>query len=241
MPPLITAKNLRVVRRDKVVLNDVSLDIGERDFVTIVGPNGAGKTMLLKCLMNFYRPDGGEVLARKDLKIGYVPQKLALPPSLTITARRFLSLRKEATTAAVTAATTQTGTQDVLDTPMQALSGGQLQRILVARALLGDSNLLVLDEPAQQLDVAGQLAFYQLLERVYRERKIAILMVSHDLHFVMRCSRRVLCLYHHVCCQGAPQAVSRDPAFVSLFGEDMARMMAVYQHHHDHDHEHRAG
>jgi len=236
MQHLINAENLQVTRKQQIILREVSLSIGTGDFVTIIGPNGAGKTMLLKCLMGFYQPDSGSVTQRPGIKIGYMPQRLELTPMLAITTRRFIALRKNATADAIAAAVAETEIEDLLDRPIHVLSSGQLQRVLVARALLENADVLVLDEPAQNLDIPGQLAFYRLLERIYRERNVSILLVSHDLHFVMRCSRRVLCLFQHICCQGAPQAVSRDPAFIALFGEDMARMMAVYQHSHDHHH-----
>ena len=237
MEHLISADKLRVTRKRQAILKDVSLTIGVRDFVTVVGPNGAGKTMLLKCLMGFYRPDSGVVAVRPGVKIGYMPQRLELTPMLAITVRRFIVLYKDAAAAAVDAAVAETEIDGLLNRPLHVLSSGQLQRVLIARALLENVDLLVLDEPAQNLDISGQLSFYRLLERLYRERAVSILMVSHDLHFVMRCSRRVLCLFQHVCCQGEPQTVSRDPAFTAMFGEDMARMMTVYQHSHDHHHD----
>jgi zinc transport system ATP-binding protein len=239
---LIAADHISVLRQGRAILNDVSLNIGERDFITVIGPNGAGKSMLLKCLMGFFPPDQGSITRREGVRFGYVPQRLVADPALPMTARRFLRLRTQADAAAVLQAAEETAIRHVLDTPLHLLSGGELQRVLLARALLGNPDLLVLDEPAQNLDISGQLGFYRPLERIWKERALSILMVSHDLHLVMASSKQVICLYHHVCCSGEPHAVARDPEFIALFGDDMARMMAVYTHSHDHEHhEHHQG
>ena len=223
------------------MLRDVSLRVEERDFITVVGPNGAGKTTLLKCLMGFFAPDDGAVARAPKLRIGYVPQWFPADPAMPLSARRFLRLRKVfgggAAARAIAQVAEETAIGAALDKPMHVLSGGELQRVLLARALLGDPQLLVLDEGAQNLDVSGQLAFYKLLERIYDERRLAILMVSHDLHLVMASTRRVICLFHHVCCSGRPREVARDPEFISLFGDDVAKMLAVYHHEHDHAHD----
>jgi len=237
MNGLIGAREVGVFRGGRTILANVSLEVGERCFVTVIGPNGAGKSMLLKCLMGIYPPDRGTVARRDGLKIGYMPQQLMANPAIPISARRFLTLRKKATPEAVRQAAAETGVGEALEKPLHTLSSGELQRILLTRALLGEPALLVLDEPAQNLDVTGQLAFYRLLERIYKERPLGILMVSHDLHLVMASTRRVVCLLRHVCCAGEPRAVARDPEFVSLFGDDMARLMAAYHHYHDHSHE----
>ncbi len=239
MNGLITAEKVSVFRERRAILKDVSFTIGERDFITVIGPNGAGKSMLLKCLMGFYEPDKGGVVRKRGVKIGYVPQSLTVDRVMPITVRRFLTLRKRADDPAIRKAGEETAVRALLAKPLHALSGGELQRVLLTRALLDSPELLILDEPAQNLDVSGQLAFYKLLERIYAERDLSILMVSHDLHLVMSCTRKVVCLFHHVCCSGEPQAVAKDPQFISLFGDDMARMMTVY--HHTHDHRHDAG
>ncbi len=242
--PLISAHNVTVVRGRHALLQDVSLHVGERDFITVVGPNGAGKSTLLKCLLGFHKPDSGAVTRGPGLKIGYVPQRFSTDRAIPISTRRFLTLRRRAGRAAVARVAAETAVADVLDQPLYALSDGELQRVLLARALLGEPQLLVLDEPAQNLDISGQLAFYKLLDQVYKERALGILMVSHDLHLVMASTRRVVCLFHHVCCSGKPHEVAKDPDFIALFGDDMARMMSVYHHVHDHVHDHmhdRAG
>jgi len=238
MTDLLSACHVSVYRDGKTILSDVSLGIGEKDFITIIGPNGAGKSMLLKCMMGFYAPSEGTIERRAGLKVGYVPQRLVADHTVPIRVRRFLTLRKKSSKLVLQKVAEETGIEEFLDQPLHVLSGGELQRVLLARALLDEPDLLVLDEPAQNLDVTGQLAFYKLIEKIYAERDVSILMVSHDLHLVMSSTREVVCLYHHICCTGEPHMVTRDPEFVSLFGDDMARLMAVYNHSHDHDHDH---
>ncbi|MEP3248232.1 MAG: ATP-binding cassette domain-containing protein [Sneathiella sp.] len=238
MDNLISAKHVSVLRDGQSVLKDISLEVADQDFITIIGPNGAGKSMLLKCLMGFYAPDEGHVTTRKNLKIGYVPQRLVADPTIPISAKRFLTLRKNVTKASLASVIEETNIASLIDKPLAVLSGGELQRVLLARALLNAPDLLVLDEPAQNLDITGQLGFYKLLDKVYRERKLSVLMVSHDLHLVMSSTKNVVCLSREICCHGEPRHVTRDPEFISLFGTDMAELMASYQHHHhpeDHD------
>ncbi len=237
MGTLVEADNVVVIRQGTTILKNVSLTIGERDFITIIGPNGAGKSMLLQCLMGFYKPDSGLVTRRKDLKIGYVPQCFTPDHTMPITTKRFLRIRKKTDILSLKKISEETNIKYVLEKPLSVLSGGELQRVLLARSLLDKPKLLVLDEPAQNLDISSQLAFYKLLGRIYDKKKLSILMVSHDLHMVMASTKQVVCLFHHVCCSGEPQVVTKDPEFISLFGNDMANMMAVYQHSHHHHHE----
>ena len=236
MSPLISASSVTVTRDNKNILDNVSLDVGVRDFITILGPNGAGKSMLLKCLMGFFKPESGKIDKKAQLRIGYVPQQFTSEQTMPITVERFLQLRKNVPMGDIIAVATETNIETLLQKPLHILSGGERQRILLARSLIGDPELLVLDEPAQNLDISGQLAFYKLLEKIYTTRALSILMVSHDLHMVMATTKQVICLFHHICCSGEPQVVTRDPEFVSLFGHDMAEMMAVYQHGHNHTH-----
>ena len=237
MAALIEAKGITVIRQKKHILKDVSLNISKRDFITVIGPNGAGKSMLLKCLLGFYQADAGTIKRSKELRIGYIPQHLSFDSSMPITTRRFLGLRKHSDALELKKILHETGITQLAEKSLSVLSGGELQRVLLARSLLNNPELLVLDEPAQNLDISGQLAFYKLLEKIYSDRPLSILMVSHDLHLVMASTKRVVCLFHHICCSGEPQAVTKDPEFISLFGDDMANMVAVYQHSHNHIHE----
>ena len=233
---LLKAEHLSLVRETQTILHDVSLEVRAQDFITIIGPNGAGKTILLKILMGLIAPDSGKIEKKPGLRIGYVPQRLVADHAIPISVHRFLTLRKKADADAMRRVADLTDTQAILHKPLYALSGGELQRALLARALLDQPELLILDEPAQNLDISGQLSFYKLLQQIYKNQRLSILMVSHDLHLVMASSKQVICLFHHVCCHGEPQMVAKDPAFISLFGDDMARLMAIYSHAHDHDH-----
>ena len=237
---LIDAKNITLCYDGKTILDDVSLRIGAADFLTIIGPNGAGKSTLLKVMMGLVRAGSGAVVRQKNLRIGYMPQGFRANPSMPISVARFLDLTGAGAGA-------ESGTEfetlaelaqieSLLDKPLQALSGGERQRVLLAQALAAAPQLLILDEPAQNLDLSGQLAFYALLDAIHRDTKTSILMVSHDLHMVMASTRQVVCLYRHICCSGEPQMVARDPEFQRLFGDNMAEMMAVYHHQHDHSH-----
>lgn len=235
---LIKADDVSVVRQGKHILKHVTVHVTTGNFITIIGPNGAGKSMLLKCLLGFYAPSNGKIWRKNKLKTGYVPQRLHVDQTMPINVQRFLTLRKKTDAFSLQKTAEETHIQAILHRPLALLSGGELQRVLLARSLLNDPELLILDEPAQNLDIAGQLHFYKLIEHIYRERKLTILMVSHDLHMVMASSHQVICLFHHICCSGEPQMVTKDPEFIALFGKDMANMMAVYQHSHHHTHHH---
>jgi zinc transport system ATP-binding protein len=238
--PLIAATDLSLSFGDRLILDRVSLSLDKGDFITIIGPNGAGKSTLLKALMGLVKPDTGRVERKDGIRIGYIPQKLSIEPSLPITADAFIRLNKKAASG-FDALAAELGLTPLLKKPVQSLSGGEWQRALLARALMDDPDAIILDEPAQNLDLSGQMHFYKMLDRIHRDRGMAILMVSHDLHMVMASTRQVVCLYHHICCSGAPQAVTKDPEFINLFGRDMASMMAIYHHDHDHDHHHDHG
>jgi zinc transport system ATP-binding protein len=231
---LLSANNIHVTKGQQKILTDISLNIPTHDFLTIIGPNGAGKSMLLKCLMGFYKPDFGKIIKKDMLKIGYVPQKIYCDAIFPLNVLDFLKLNKTTTISNLEKTIDETHIQSFLKRPLHVLSGGQLQRVLLARSLLDNPELLILDEPAQNLDISGQLVFYKLLDKIYSERKLAVIMVSHDLHMVMASSRRVICLFHHICCTGTPNMITKDPEFIALFGQDMAKMMGIYQHTHNH-------
>ena len=235
---LIAAKNLSVRQGGAEVLSNVTLSIEPGEIVTILGPNGSGKSTLLRALLGILPPSEGTVSRAGTLRIGYVPQRLAVDPSLPITVRRFLSLPQRVADSEATAALTRVGLPDIGQRQLAALSGGQLQRVLLARALLSAPQILVLDEPTQGLDQSGEAGFYRLIEEVRRDTGAAVLMVSHDLHVVMAASDRVICLNHHICCEGTPRVVSNAPEYRALFGLGTQGALALYQHQHDHDHDH---
>jgi zinc transport system ATP-binding protein len=216
-------------------LHDVSLAVLPGEIVTVIGPNGAGKTTLLRVVLGLQRPDAGRVHRRSGLRVGYVPQRFAIDESLPLTVRRFLAL-VPAAEPQIAAALGEVGAAHTLALPVQTLSGGELQRVLLARALLRRPELLVLDEPAQGVDITGQAELFALIRRIRDSTGCGVLLVSHDLHLVMAATDRVICLNHHVCCSGHPEAVSRDPAYRALFGAAIDGF-ALYAHRHDHHHD----
>ena len=235
---LVKAENINLSIEQKVILQDVSLCINEQDFITIIGPNGAGKTTLLNCLVGTHNIDSGKLQKQRYLHLGYVPQKLHLPSDIPITVEHFIHLQHRhatSTTKQHKQLSTQQilqllGIESLLQQPMQKLSGGQLQLVMLARALLQQPNLLILDEPAKSLDINAQLRFYQLLEYVYEQLSLAILLVSHDLHFVMKQSQQIICLQHRICCSGKPKNIKHDPRFISLFGVYQSAGLGLFEH-----------
>ncbi len=234
--PLLKATNLKISYGDKLILDKVDLEIFPKEVVTIIGPNGAGKTTLLRLVLGLLKTDSGEITQKPKLKIGYVPQKISVDPTLPLTVRRFLALGGTLEKGRVQAILSEVGISGLADNPIQSVSGGEMQRILLARALLRDPDLLVLDEPAQGVDVTGQAELYDLITKIRNSRGCGVLLVSHDLHMVMSATDRVICLNGHVCCAGHPETVSADPEYVALFGRKVAETLAVYHHRHDHHH-----
>lgn len=238
MTALLETRHVCVSLGGQEVLHDVSMRVAPGEIVTILGPNGSGKSTLLRALLGIVPVTRGEVLRSAGLGIGYMPQKLHIDRTMPLTARRFLSLPRRQSRAESLAMLARVGVAEVAERPMAGLSGGQLQRVLLARALLTRPGVLVLDEPTQGLDQPGEAAFYRLIEEVRAETGAAVLMVSHDLHVVMSASDRVICLNGHICCEGAPRVVSSAPEYRALFGLGTRGALALYQHSHDHDHDH---
>ena len=228
--------NVDLVLGNRMLLENVSLQLRRGEVLTIIGPNGAGKTTLLRVALGLLRPTRGRVVRQKGLKIGYMPQRLYLDPTFPLNVKRFLSLSCGEMDRAV-ALLDEVGAGHVLESAMQNLSGGELQRVLLARALVLEPDLLVLDEPVQGVDVHGQTELYQLIGRIREKRGCAVLMVSHDLHLVMAATDRVLCLNRHICCSGTPEAVTNDPAYAELFGPLAVEYLAVYVHDKTHQHD----
>lgn len=220
------------------VLRDVSLAVDPGEVVTIVGPNGSGKTTLLRAIVGAVPPSAGQILRAPGLVIGYVPQRLQVDPTFPITVARFLRLPRPAPEADIAAALARAGVPGAEGWQMSSLSGGQLQRVLLARALVGRPGLLLLDEPTAGLDQPGSAAFYRLIDDVRRQTGCAVLMISHELHVVMAASDRVICLNGHVCCHGTPEHVSSAPEYRALFGTGTGGALALYRHDHDHSHDH---
>ncbi len=232
---LISAEGLGFSAGQKTILHDVSFSIARGEIMTIIGPNGAGKSTLVKCVLDLLTPTAGKLHRAPKLRVGYVPQKLSLDHTLPMKVDRFLSLanvQKEKRREALQ----HLSISKLVGQQMQGLSGGELQRVLLARAISREPDLLVLDEPLQGVDITGQIELYKLIASLRNILNCAILMVSHDLHLVMAQTDSVLCLNQHVCCHGKPESVSQHPEYLKLFGQRAIDNIAVYQHHHDHHH-----
>jgi zinc transport system ATP-binding protein len=235
---LIDAHGVTVRLGGATILANVTLSISKGEIVTIVGPNGSGKSTLLKTLLGAVTPAQGRVEAAPGLRVGYVPQTLHIDPTLPLPVLRFLSLPTRVARSVALKALERTGVAALVDQQIADLSGGQMQRVLLARAILNDPQLLVLDEPTQGLDQSGSAAFYRLIEELRAEMGCAVLMVSHELHVVMAASDRVICLNGHVCCEGAPEHVATAPEYRALFGTGTQGALALYRHEHNHNHDH---
>ena len=237
MSRLIEAEALTVRYGGAMALDHVSLSVDRGEVVTLIGPNGSGKTTLLRALLGLV-PSSGQIRRLEGLRIGYVPQRLHIDAALPLPVSRFLSLPRRQSRDGIAAVLDLVGVPGTEGRQMTALSGGQFQRVLLARALLSHPDLLILDEPTQGLDQPGIAAFYRLIDRVRKDRDCGVLMVGHDLHVVMSASDRVICLNRHVCCEGTPQVVSTAPEYRALFGLGTGGALALYQHAHDHSHDH---
>ena len=233
---LIAGEGLSLAYGTQTLLHNVSVSVRAGEIVTVIGPNGAGKTTLLKILLGLLKPGSGHLSRRDGLRIGYVPQRLPIDPVLPLTVAKLMTLTIRRSRGAIEGALAETGVGHLIDAAVQTLSGGELQRVLLARALLADPDLLVLDEPVQGVDFAGETALYQLIGALRDRRGCGVLMVSHDLHMVMAAADRVLCLNRHVCCSGTAEVVGQHPEYIRLFGARAAQALAIYTHHHDHGH-----
>ncbi len=234
---LVSVEGLGVRRAGQSILSGVSLELSGNEIVSLIGPNGAGKTTLIRAILGLIPHQEGRIETAPNLVIGYMPQRLAIDPVLPLTVRRFLRMAAKAGMDEILTGLGEVGVPQLLESQVQTLSGGEFQRVLLARALLRNPDLLVLDEPAQQVDFQGQIDMFELIEGLRRSRGCGVLVVSHDLHMVMRATDRVLCLNGHICCSGAPEAVSAHPEYVALFGPRAAESVALYHHHHRHAHD----
>ncbi|KEY57956.1 zinc ABC transporter ATP-binding protein ZnuC [Serratia sp. DD3] len=237
MSTLVTLKNISVAFGSRNVLSHISLNLQAGRILTLLGPNGAGKSTLVRVVLGLVPPTEGRIQCQPGLRIGYVPQKLHLDATLPLTVGRFMRLKPGVKQADILPALKRVQAAHLLEQPMQKLSGGENQRVLLARALLNQPQLLVLDEPTQGVDVSGQLALYNLIDQLRKELDCAVLMVSHDLHLVMAKTDEVLCLNQHICCSGTPEVVSMHPEFIAMFGQRGAEQLAIYRHHHNHRHD----
>ena len=232
---LVSLHNAGVNRTGRWLVRGVDLSVRPGEIVTLIGPNGSGKSTTIKLALGLLATSEGKASRRADIRIGYVPQKISIDWSLPLRVRDFMCLTQPVIEADARAALKRTGAEELWSRDMKALSGGEMQRVLLARAIVQKPELLVLDEPAQGVDFAGEAALYALIQELRDELNCGVLLVSHDLHMVMAATDQVICLNGHVCCHGTPDVVANDAAFRQLFGE-RAGALAPYRHHHDHVH-----
>ena len=240
---LLNAEHINFSAKGKVILQDVSLQIRQSEIITLIGPNGAGKTSLVRILLGLLKADSGHIHRHRKLRIGYVPQKIHIPQVMPLRVQDFLGLSatlrfddRQGRFSPVHEVLRELEIDDLFSAAMQGLSGGELQRVLLARALLKKPQLLILDEPAAGMDVIGQQKLYDTVRQIRDVHDCGVLMVSHDLHLVMAATDRVVCLNTHVCCTGHPDDVSEHPEYLKLFGSAL-NGLALYSHHHDHEHD----
>ncbi|WP_417684117.1 ATP-binding cassette domain-containing protein [Roseibium sp.] len=233
---LLELKGAGVRREGTWLVRGVDLSVSPGEIVTLIGPNGSGKSTTAKMALGILRPDEGVASRKKGLTVGYVPQKLGIDWTLPLTVRRLMTLTHRLNREECRAALQRTGVEHLIEAQVRHLSGGELQRVLIARAIARRPDVLVLDEPVQGVDYSGEIAIYDLISKLRHELECGILMISHDLHVVMAATDQVVCLNGHVCCRGTPTAVSQSSAFRELFGHRAGSALAVYEHHHDHVH-----
>ena len=234
--PLVTATGMGVAHAHRWLVRHIDLSVHAGEIVTLIGPNGAGKTTIAKVLLGIMAPDEGRIERRAGLRVGYVPQRLAIDWTLPLSVSRLMTLTGPLSAAAMGEALAAVGLAGLGERPVQALSGGEFQRALLARALARKPDLLVLDEPVQGVDFSGEVALYRLIGDIRNATGAGILLISHDLHIVMAQTDRVICVSGHVCCEGTPQSVAESPEYMRLFGRRTAETIALYRHHHDHTH-----
>ncbi len=232
---LIKINDLNVQYGNKKVLQNFNLILTEKEIVTIVGPNGSGKTTLFKAIIGTAPIRTGNIKLKPNLKIGYVPQQLNIDRSLPLTVNRFLHLAQKNNKNNFKTTLKIVSIEDILNSQISNLSGGEMQRVLLARAILNQPDVLLLDEATRGLDQPGAAAFYRLVDHIRKETGCGILMISHDLHVVMAASDRVICLNGHICCEGAPKTVATSPEYKALFGTEVDGAFALYQHSHSHN------
>lgn len=233
---LVKLQGAGVLDDGRWLVRGVDMEVCAGEIVTLIGPNGSGKSTTAKMALGLRPLSEGKRQSRSNLRIGYVPQKLSIDWTLPLDVARFMELTQKLSRDKTLLALERTGVAHQIDASMQHLSGGEFQRVLLARALAKQPDLMVLDEPVQGVDFGGEIELYELIDELRHELNCGILLISHDLHLVMASTDRVICLNGHMCCQGTPQSVAESPEYQNLFGAHGASALAVYQHHHDHTH-----
>jgi zinc transport system ATP-binding protein len=235
---LVKIDSLSFIIEDKKILDNINLKLVPGKIVTIIGPNGSGKTTLVRSIIGIIKPTSGSIWLNPEIKIGYMPQKLNLNKNLPLSVLDFLKLEigSKINKKTLDHVIQELGIKNILSSDLRKISGGEMQRTILAKALLVEPNLLILDEPISGLDINGQVEFYQLIDKLRLEKNISILIISHDLHTVMRKSDHVICLHHHICCEGAPEFVNKQEYFGQTFDSETLKTLSIYEHRHDHDH-----
>ena len=233
---LISLDNAGIYRAGRWLVRGVSMVVDAGEIVTLIGPNGSGKSTTAKMALGLLRPDEGNIAQRSALRVSYVPQKVSVDWTLPLTVSRFMRLTGHVGRDDAETAMEATGVAHLANAEVRTLSGGEFQRVMLARAMARKPELLVLDEPVQGVDFTGEIALYDLIKRIRDDLHCGILLISHDLHVVMAATDRVICLNGHVCCSGSPKAVASSDEYKALFGARAASTLAVYEHHHDHTH-----
>lgn len=234
--PLVSLAGAGVYRNGRWLVRGVDFTVRPGEIVTLIGPNGSGKSTSAKLATGILRADEGRVDHRAGLRIGYVPQRLAIDWTMPLTVRRLMTLTAPLSADDIDHALDSVGIRHLAGAEVQHLSGGEFQRALLARAMARRPDILVLDEPVQGVDFSGEIALYDLITSIRNATGCGILLISHDLHIVMAETDTVICLNGHVCCRGTPAAVSSSPEYMRLFGDKASRTLAVYSHDHDHTH-----
>ena len=232
---LLKLESVGFSKNNKWLVEGVSLEVKQGEIVTLIGPNGSGKSTTAKIALGIYKEIEG-IVSKFTNKIGYVPQKISIDWTLPIRVIDFMSLTDEPTDEQINIALNLTGVGHLKNKSLGNLSGGEFQRVLIARAIAKQPDLLVLDEPVQGVDFKGEIALYELIKKISEELNCGILLISHDLHVVMSATDFVVCLNGHVCCSGTPQTVAKNDEYQELFGDRASAILSLYEHKHDHTH-----
>ena len=232
---LVKLNNVGIQQNDKWLVKGVSLEVEKGKIVTLIGPNGSGKSTTAKIALGIYKNIEGNV-EKFTNNVGYVPQKISIDWTLPLRVKDFMVLTDNIKNELIDEALSLTGVIHLKEKNLGNLSGGEFQRVLLARAISKKPELLVLDEPVQGVDFTGEIAMYELIKKISEKLNCGILLISHDLHTVMSATDHVVCLNGHVCCSGSPKDVARNNEYKALFGEQASQTLSVYEHKHDHEH-----
>ena len=233
--PLIKLDNAGVYKSSKWLVRGVSIEVSKGQIVTLIGPNGSGKTTTAKMALNILNPDEGTIL-RNTKKIAYVPQKINIDWALPLRVSDFMNITSNISDSLILENLKLTGVEHLIHSDIKNLSGGEFQRVLIARAIAKKPEFLVMDEPVQGVDFNGEISLYKLIKNISDNLNCGILLISHDIHFVMSSTDHVICLNGHVCCSGTPSYVAKNQAYIELFGEHAASVLSLYKHKHEHTH-----